>query len=64
NPIADMVRWEMDPRGEFRTNLNGPGDVKAFTCAFVIRGFDIDEGLPIDAGTLVYETHVDAEQIH
>ena len=43
-----VVRWEMDPDGEFRTQLGGKDDVRAFTCGLLIRGFDIDEGLPLD----------------
>ena len=43
-----VVRWEMDPDGEFRTRLGGKDDVRAFTCGLLIRGFDIDEGLPLD----------------
>ncbi len=47
------VRWEMDADGEFRTQLGGKDDVRAFACGFVVRGFDIDEGLPLDLGKLV-----------
>ena len=42
----DSVRWELDADGEFRTQLAGKDDVRAFTCGFVVRGFDVDEGLP------------------
>jgi len=45
-PKAGNVRWEMDPLGEFRTRLDGPDDVRAFSCGLVIRGFDLAEGLP------------------
>jgi hypothetical protein len=44
------VRWELDADGEFRTQLAGKDDVRAFTCGFVVRGFDVDEGLPLDLG--------------
>ena len=27
----------------------------AFTCGFVVRGFDVDEGLPLDLGKRVTE---------
>jgi hypothetical protein len=29
--------------------------VRAFTCGFVVRGFDVDEGLPLDLGKRVTE---------
>ena len=57
------ARWEMDPQGEFRTRLDGPDDVRAFTCGFVVRGFDIDEGLPRDLGKAVDTTELDTEAI-
>jgi hypothetical protein len=33
----------------------GKDDVRAFTCGFVVRGFDVDEGLPLDLGKRVTE---------
>ncbi|ACY13286.1 IPT/TIG domain-containing protein [Haliangium ochraceum] len=45
NPAQGTVRWEMDRAGEIRTRLDGPDDVRVFSCDFVIRGFDLDEGL-------------------
>jgi hypothetical protein len=42
------VRWELDADGEFRTQLAGRDDVRAFSCGLVLRGFDIDEGLPLE----------------
>jgi hypothetical protein len=41
------VRWELDADGEFRTQLAGRDDVRAFSCGLVLRGFDIDEGLAL-----------------
>jgi hypothetical protein len=49
------VRWELDADGEFRTQLAGKDDVRAFTCGFVVRGFDVDEGLPLDLGKRITE---------
>lgn len=63
DPAAGTVRWEMDPEGEFRTRLDGPGDIRAFTCGLVVRGFDIDEGLPMDVGKPVAETSIDTNPI-
>jgi len=54
-----MVSWELDPDGDFRTDLAGPGDVRAFTCGLLIRGFDVDEGLPRDRGKAVDETELE-----
>ena len=53
DPTSERVRWEMAPAGELRTNLDGPPDVRAFTWGFVVRGVDIDEGLPLDVGARV-----------
>lgn len=47
------VRWELDPVGELRTNLDGKDDLRAFTWALVVRGVDVDEGLPLDLGKAV-----------
>ena len=60
---AGPVRWEMDPEGDFQTQLDGPDDVRAFTCGFVVRGFDIDEGLPLDLGKAVADLGLDTEAI-
>ncbi len=60
---AETVRWEMDPDGDFQTRLDGPDDVRAFTCGFVVRGFDIDEGLPLDLGKEVAELGLDTDAI-
>lgn len=57
------VRWEMDPEGEYRTRLDGPDDVRAFTCGFLVRGFDIDEGLPATRSRVVDEIDVDADAL-
>ena len=56
------VRWELDADGEFRTQLAGKDDVRAFTCGFVVRGFDVDEGLPLDFGKRVTEPELLATQ--
>ncbi len=63
NPDAGVVRWEMDPEGDVRTRLDGQDDVRAFTWGFVVRGFDIDEGLPLDLGRAVLETELGTEAI-
>ena len=56
-----VVRWEMDADGEFRTQLAGKDDVRAFTCGFVVRGFDVDEGLPMDLGKRVTDPELETE---
>jgi len=60
---ASSARWEMDPEGDFQTRLDGPDDVRVFSCGFVVRGFDIDEGLPLDVGRAVVETELETEAI-
>jgi hypothetical protein len=53
DPSKGTVRWEMDPEGEVRTRLDGEGEVRVFTCGLIVRGFDIDEGLPADIAKAV-----------
>ena len=59
DPAAGTTRWEMDPEGEFQTRLDGRDDVRVFSCGFVVRGFDIDEGLPLDVGKAVTDAELD-----
>ncbi len=59
DPTRGAVRWEMDPDGEVRTKLDGEGEVRVFTAGLIVRGFDIDEGLPADIGKAVAETDLD-----
>ena len=54
-PELGSVRWELDMEGELRTNLYGRDDLRVFTCGLVVRGFDLDEGLPMDWGKAVTE---------
>lgn len=63
DPSSSTVRWEMDADGEFRTQLAGKDDVRAFTCDFVVRGFDVDEGLPLDLGKRVLEPELETRAI-
>jgi hypothetical protein len=61
DPAQGSVRWEMDPQGDLQTRLDGPDDVRAFSQGFVIRGFDLDEGLPLDRGRAVSGAGPEAE---
>lgn len=63
DPTLGAVRWEMDPDGEVRTKLDGEGEVRVFTAGLIVRGFDIDEGLPADVGKAVAETDLDVGRI-
>jgi hypothetical protein len=54
-PDSGTVRWEMDALGELRTDLDGKDGVRAFSWGLVIRGFDLDEDLPLDFGRAVSE---------
>jgi len=58
---SETVRYEMDPTSDFRTTLDGPDDVRAFTCGLIVRGFDVDEGLPLDIGRAVDATQLETE---
>jgi len=59
NPAKGTVRWELDPHGELQVNLEGKDDVRAFTWGLVVRGFDIDEGLPLDLNRAVGDAGTD-----
>jgi hypothetical protein len=63
NPGLGTCRWEMDAEGDFQTQLSGKDDVRGFTCGLVIRGFDVDEGLPIDLGKAVAETDLETTSV-
>ena len=63
SPDLGTVKWEMAPVGEFRTRLDEGNDIRVFTCGFVIRGFDIDEGAPSQIGRLVDSTELSASAI-
>lgn len=63
NPTSGVVRWELDRDGDFRTKLDGPDDVRAFTGSLVIRGFDVDEGMVFETSRLVEETELETDLI-
>lgn len=56
-----VVRWELDADGDFRTQLASRDDVRVFTCGLVVRGFDVDEGLPLDLTRLVNQPILETE---
>jgi hypothetical protein len=53
----------MDPEGEVRTKLDSASEIRVFTCGLVVRGFDLDEGLPVDTTCAVIETELDMTSI-
>ncbi len=55
------VRWELDADGDLRTQLASRDDVRVFTCGLVVRGFDVDEGLPLDLTRLVNQPVLETE---
>ncbi len=61
-PSEGTVRWEMDPEGQLRVFPlpNDKEDVRAFMSGFVIRGFDIGVGQPIDNSKVVTDVSVQA----
>ena len=61
NPELGEVAWEMAPDGDFRTNLRDASGVHSFSCGFVVRGFDVDEGQTLDVGKAVREMQLEAE---
>ncbi|MGN6107858.1 MAG: IPT/TIG domain-containing protein [Kofleriaceae bacterium] len=62
-PSQGVVRWEMDPAGEFRSKLDGEGEVRVFTCGLVVRGVDVDEGLPMDFGKAVRSSELGVDPL-
>lgn len=63
NPALGRVRWEMDSEGDVRTSLRDPRGVRAFSCSLVIRGVDVDEGLPFSSGQALDEVGVEVGAI-
>ncbi len=55
------VRWELEADGDFRTQLASRDDLRVFTCGFVVRGFDVDEGLPLDRNPMVERPELETE---
>jgi hypothetical protein len=50
-PELGSVRYDLDPEPEMRSELrSGNTDLRVFTASFAVRGFDIDEGLPLERG--------------
>lgn len=60
-PTTGTVRWELEADGDFRTQLASRDDLRVFTCGFVVRGFDVDEGLPLDRSPLVEQPELETE---
>ena len=47
-PELGSVRWDVDGHGDWTTQIPGEGGVHTFTGGFVIRGFALDHGLPVE----------------
>lgn len=62
-PDRGTVRWELEADGDFRTQLASRDDLRVFTCGFVVRGFDVDEGLPLDRNPLVEHPELETERL-
>jgi hypothetical protein len=60
-PTRGTVRWELEADGDFRTQLASREDLRVFTCGFVVRGFDVDEGLPLDRNPFVERPELETE---
>ena len=48
DPAAGVVRWDLDPDGDWRTQIPGADGVHVFTGGLVVRGVALDEGLATD----------------
>lgn len=60
---SEQVRWELHPDGEMRTKLASSDGTRAFTAAVIVRGVDIDEGMPLSLTRTVESTAVLAESL-
>jgi len=60
---AEHVRWELHPDGEMRTKLASGDGTRAFTAGFIVRGVDLEEGLPLSVTKTVESTSVLAETL-
>jgi hypothetical protein len=60
-PDRGTVRWELEADSDFRTQLASREDLRVFTCGFVVRGFDVDEGLPLDRNPMVERPELETE---
>jgi len=60
---SELVRWELHADGEMRTKLASTDGTRAFTAAVIVRGVDIDEGLPLSLTRTVDSTSVLAEAL-
>jgi hypothetical protein len=59
DPSRGSVRWELHVDGEARASLHGSEGVRVFTAGLVVRGFDVDGGLPRDRTRRVEATEVE-----
>lgn len=58
-PELGSVQWELQQAGPFRTRLDGPDGLGAFTVELVVKGFDLDEGGPLNRSASVERAVVD-----
>jgi hypothetical protein len=54
-----QVCWELHVDGEARSSLHGAEGVRVFTAGLLVRGFDVDAGLPRDRTPRVEATDVE-----
>jgi hypothetical protein len=55
---ADNVRWELHADGAMRTNLSSRDGARVFTAGVVVRGVDLEEGLPLELTRKVERSEV------
>ena len=60
---SEQVKWELHPDGEMRTKLLSTDAARAFTASVIVRGVDIEEGLPLSLTRTVDSTSVQAEAL-
>jgi hypothetical protein len=59
----EPVRWELHADGAMRTNLSSRDGARVFTAGVVVRGVDLDEGLPLELTQKVERTDVAARPL-
>ncbi len=60
---SEQVKWGLHPDGEMRTKLLSTDAARAFTASVIVRGVDIEEGLPLSLTRTVESTSVLAEAL-
>lgn len=59
---ATELHWPVD-FGEYRTSARGPDNLRASSVLLTVRGFELDEGLPLDRSRLITDSAVSVDRV-